>query len=758
MDVVMTTFHNWKSIVISVGICVAIALIYIFTTNPKFSRTSQVLITNSSSGRTVSAQMAAMAGMGLLGGNSLLDDEIAKMASYDVLREVVRRLDLNMSYKEWGLLKNKPLYGKKRPILVSMPDVKEKEGVFMDIKVDADGNVTIKNLEFSEDKDPRYDEVEKLGKLHLKLGESVKTPLGDITVTKGPGYKEGEDYDIEFAHPKMEVCIQNLYTPLVVEARSKNGSTVDLQYADIDIDRAEDVLREIVNIYTDNEIKQRNHIIDITNDFIDERLARVSKELGDAETEYYDFRSKNYMTDQQKALELYMEKNKDLETSIQSAMVQKEIVGMMREHLLDATRKNELLPLNTGVGGEGIEDAIAAYNTKLVGRNRLANNSSDSHPKVVQADAELANTRAQILTSIDNYLGTISTRLASLRQQQNKAVAAIQGVPKRTQEIVDIARTKNIKESLYLYLLQKREENSMSLLNNQMTPQVIQEPFGFSKPVAPRKLLTLAISFVLGFIIPFLLTLGKEVLNSNARDKSNLDRLGLGVIADIPALRGKGLKKLSKKERSNGPGQVVEKGAANPVNEAFRMLRTNIAGSKSKNGAEVVLVTSMAKDSGKTFVAMNLAQALELGGRRTLVVDCDLRKGTLSNAMGRTAKGLENLTVTQVKDTDFIAKGTRNEAPDVIPVLNLPESPTELLDDRRMAELFDNLRSQYDIILIDSPDIGKTADANILARYADRTLLVLREGSIGVSMIGKLRKLTQEDIFPDMQVVLNECS
>ena len=362
--------------------------------------------------------------------------------------------------------------------------------------------------------------------------------------------------------------------------------------------------------------------------------------------------------------------------------------------------------------------------------------------------------REAIISSIDNHVVTLNTQLRTLRQSEQQTTARIAANPTQGKYLLSVERQQKVKESLYLFLLQKREENELSQAFTAYNTRVITPPTGSMVPTAPVKKNILLIALALGALLPVGIIFIRENLNTKVRGRKDLEHLSLPFVGEIPlAFSGK------KKHVSESKALVIKQGRRDIINEAFRVLRTNlefILDTQGDGRANVLLFTSFNPGSGKTFLTMNTAASFALKGKQVLVIDGDLRHGSTSSYIGSPHTGLSDYLGKRENDLTQLI----NEHPDypglyVLPVGTIPPNPTELLAEPRFKELIEQLRGSYDYIFIDCPPVEMVADTQIIEKMADRTLFVVRAGLLERDMLPELQRYYDEKRFKNIALILN---
>lgn len=514
---------------------------------------------------------------------------------------------------------------------------------------------------------------------------------------------------------------------LSVALQSENTTIVDLTFKDVCIQRAEDVLNTVIAVYNENWIKDKNQIAVSTSMFINDRLGVIESELGHVDENISTFKSENLLPDVQAASQLYMTERSQAQSQILTLNTQLSMARYIRNYLTANSSRNQLLPANSGLESANIESQISEYNTLQLQRNNLVANSSEQNPLVVDMDESLRSMRRSIVSSVDNLITTLNTQIHSLEKSDQRATERIAANPSQAKYLLSVERQQKVKESLYLFLLQKREENELSQAFTAYNTRIITPPTGSMVPTAPQKKNILLIAFVVGLIIPVVIIFLKEMMNTKVRGKKDLENLTVPFIGEIPLygkVRRSGLfgKKVAPLTESK---IVVKEGSRDVVNEAFRVLRTNLEFVSGENEkGQVILMTSFNPGSGKTFLTVNIAATLAIKGKRVLAIDGDLRRGSTSVYVGSPHHGLSNYLAGKVQRIeDVIVPASEAIHFDVLPVGTIPPNPTELLAGERFQTLLAELRTRYDYILIDCPPIELVADTHIIGKYVDETIL-----------------------------------
>lgn len=742
-DVVYITLKHWPWILLSLALCMGAAVLYLMRTTPIYTRSASIVIKDDSKGGTASSELDAFADMGLLQSHSIIIDEVNKLQSPDVMTEVVKRLNLDKNYSVDGEFRREVIYGPTLPINVNMPSLTDNESAELTVKIAKNGTFTISDVMVNDE------DVRVIHSAPMKLGSTVSTSAGGIEVVATPYYKPGEEYTIYVNRVPIKNAVTSYCAKLSVEQKSDKGNTINLTVNDASTQRAEDLINTLISVYNENWVQNRNQISVSTSKFINERLGVIESELGNVDQDISSYQSEHLIPDVKAAASMYMTENQEAAARILDLNSRLQMTRYLRSYLNNESNKNNVLPVNSGIGNAAIETYIAEYNTKILQRNQLAANSSD-HPIVLDLDAQIASLRSSILSSINNEETTLETQIRNLQGSKNTATAQIASNPTQAKYLLSMERQQKVKESLYLFLLQKREENELSQAFTAYNTQVITRPNGLDSPTQPRRAMILGMAFILGWLIPFGVTYLREISNTKVRGRRDIENLAIPFLGEIP-------KSTPKKGEDPDTRIVVKQGKRDISNEAFRVFRTNFGFLKAgDNGHSVVMVTSFNPGSGKTFITMNLGVSLAVKGKKVMVIDCDLRRGSTSKYVGSPARGLSNYLVGETDDiSEFVQINTIIPGLSVIPCGTLPPNPTELIETERFTNLVNSLREEYDYVLLDCPPIEIVADAAIVEKLVDRTIFVIRAGLFERSMMPELDRIYAEKRFRNMGLVLN---
>lgn len=753
-DLYYLCLARWKWFVLSLVVCLGIAAIYLLKTPPVYTRTASLLIKEESKGQSLSGDVgSSFSDLGLFQSNTNVNNELISLKSPAVMYDVVKRLHLEVDYSTEGSFYPQVRYGQNLPLTVSFAGLGDNETAVLTVESVRPKGVKLTSFVHNGEK------VD--GEVVGVLNDSLVTPIGKVVIRPAAAFVDWQktSESLTVSRSGLNSAVSRYADGLSVALNDEKATIIDLSFRDVCIQRAEDILNTVIAVYNENWIKDKNQIAVSTSMFINDRLGVIEGELGHVDENISTFKSENLLPDVQAASQLYMTERSQAQSQILTLNTQLSMARYIRNYLTAASSRNQLLPANSGLENANIESQISEYNTLQLQRNNLVANSSEQNPLVVDMDESLRSMRRSIVSSVDNLITTLNTQIRSLEKSDQRATERIAANPSQAKYLLSVERQQKVKESLYLFLLQKREENELSQAFTAYNTRVITPPTGSMIPTAPVKKNILLVGFALGILIPVVIVFLQETLNTRVRGKKDLENLSIPFVGEIPLygkVRRSGLfhKKVTPLTETK---VVVKEGSRDVVNEAFRVLRTNLEFVSGENGkGQVILMTSFNPGSGKTFLTVNIAATLAIKEKRVLVIDGDLRRGSTSVYVGSPHHGLSNYLAGKVQRIeDVIVPASETVRFDVLPIGTIPPNPTELLSGERLQTLLADFRTRYDYILIDCPPIELVADTHIIEKYADRTIFVVRAGLLERSMLPELETLYTEHKFKNMAVLLN---
>lgn len=757
-DLIALCLKNWYWFVASVIICLGVVTFYLLKTPSQYTRTAEILIKNDRKGKSISSAAGGdFSDLGLFSSVSNVNNEIHAIKSVSNMTEVVKRLHLNTNYSIDGRFHEQVLYGTNLPVSVIIPEDEADVSRSFDIQLKEDGSFMLANFVLKDE------ELEGDKSIH-QLGDTLITPVGTLIVAPSNFFSTAKmDETIHVRISKIYSAVSKYAAKLNVALSDTKSEVIHMSVEDISTQRAEDILNTVIDVYNENWVKDKNQIALSTSDFISDRLSVIEAELSAVDSDISAYKSSNLVTDVATASNIYMTQSTNIESKITELQNQLYMAKYIRDYLNSDTI--QLLPANAGITNTTIGNQINEYNAQVIDRNNLVAASSEQNPLVKELDATISSLRKTIQVSIDNEVLSLQNQINSLNASNRQNKSKIAANPTQAKYLLSVERQQSVKEALYIYLLQKREENELSQAFTAYNTQIIDEPFGSPNPTSPSKAKLLLLGLLLGLMIPFGVIYLLAALNTKVRGKADIKSLTLPFLGEIPQLDSKKIPSLKKIQKMAKKGKIhknaegiiaVKSGGRDVVNEAFRVLRTNtefISQDKSKN---VIIITSMNAGSGKSFITMNLGMALAIKDKKVLVIDGDFRHASSSQYVNRPKVGFCDYLAGKkdtYKDTIISFKDQPNLS--VLPVGTIPPNPTELIADAKFAAAIQELKSEYDYVFIDCPPIDILADTQIIEKSADRTLFVIRAKLFERALLPEVQQAYTDNRFKNMALILN---
>lgn len=753
-DLLFTCLANWYWFVISVVVIVAAAAFYLHRCVPLYERSAKVLIKTETKGG--SAADFDFSDLGLVSSNTKVTNEVSAFASTSNMLEVVRRLGLETSCTVDGSGHRVLLYARSLPVRIAADSLREGESFKFTVRTDGVAKVTLSDFILNGEKI-------KGGEASGLLGERLATPAGPVYIRPSEAYDGHLPETFYVSRGSLKDVATSFSKRLTVSNNTRDHSDIiTLTLQDRNIQRAEDVLNTLIAVYNENWIKDKNQIARSTSVFIDERLAVIENELAGVDSDISTYKSEQLVPDVNAAASLYMSQNSSLDAQLQQLSNQLSMARYIRNYLASDNDPGRLLPANSGINSPGLESQISAYNAKVLQRNELLASSGAANPLVIDANNALDGMRANIVSSVDNLVTSLEEQIANLQRSARRNTSRIAANPTQAKHLLGVERQQSVKEALYLFLLQKREENELSQAFTAYNTRVIDPPTGSMLPISPARSSALAMALLLGLFLPFFVISLLQRFNTTVRGRDDLKKLSLPFLGEIP-FHGDArnnlpsrLRKMLRKKQKNEHPVVVEKGNRDITNEAFRVLRTNLEFMTQGEQHCVLAVTSFNPASGKSFISMNLAVALAIKDKKVLVIDGDLRHASQSQYMRPAKVGFADYLAHRTDDLQALIQQSPNHPTlFALPVGTIPPNPTELVSDQRFEQTIRSLKADYDYIIIDCPPVEIVADTQIIERCCDRTVFVVRAGLLERAMLPELESIYQEGRFKNLSMILN---
>ena len=741
---------NWYWFIFSTFVCVTLAYVYLRYQHPVFQCSAKVLIKDDNGqGTRRVGQDIALDQLGIISNSNGFDNELEIIRSTSVATRAVKALKLYVSYRLQGRVSEADLYKSSPynvdieesrldllefPISVEMTK-KGEGGVHVDIQI-----VTAEQL----------DGPEIISQDLTTFPCLVNTRVGRILFSQNPGY-EMPDRKI-FVTIMPPVMMGRYYAKsLRAEPTSKMTSVAVLSLLDTNVDRALDYLSQLVESYNEDANEDKNEVANKTEEFIKNRIDVIRGELDETESDIEGYKRSNALvnlpTDASQALTQTTEFQKK-QVDIQTQM---SLVKSLLDYVNSSNNYLTLIPANIGITNSATNSMVQEYNNLVLKRNRLIRSSSENSPLVVQLTEEVDAMWKAVQQHLRSIYSDLQIQKNSAEEQYNRFAGRVSSTPTQERAMNNMGRQQEVKAGLYLMLLQKREENYISLASTANKARIIDMPQKEGK-VSPKSRLIMMAALLLGLLLPLALFYLREMLRFRIEGRNDLESLTkLSILADIPLTE----------ELADGERAIVVKENTNDImEESFRSLRTNmrfVLGPEEK----VICTTSSMPGEGKTFVATNLAMSLALLGKHVIVIGLDIRKPRLMKLFNlpKTKNGITNYLAADRADFDLLDKqivhGVMNPNLDVLPAGSVPPNPGELITRDTLDKAIEHMKENYDYIIIDTPPVGLVSDTFELGRLADVTFFVVRSEVTVKGDVEKINRVAAEGKLPKVNIVFN---
>lgn len=731
-----TAIRHWWLFALSFIFCFGILFLYLRKTLPSYIVSSTVLVDD---------QSLSFAGIGNPKGNSMLKsvmgggdvnvfNEIEILASENLAAKTVDALDINCRYYEkTGFLKKQDHYGTS-PIIVEAPkELFDTLSVTLPfkIKVYADGktDITVKKGMFS-----NYAELKG-----VELPATVKTPFGLFVVKPTQYFTPKHEYSITASVAGNIPAALELQKDMTVDLKAKKTDIVYMDVMDNDVKRGRDILNTLVRLYNERGMKESDTQGMTTARFIDERLSLIYKNLMGSEAEIEAYKKAHSLVDPYTQVKSSIIKGETSESAIIALETQYRIASMIKGFITDPANKHSLIPFESDSLSAKM---VRSYNALITQRQHLETSAKADNPALVQLDQQLNAMRENMLGSVNNALGAMRIKIDKAKDVQGESKGDMSQFASTERETRTLYRNQAIQNELYIFLLQKREENALKMAAAQPKGKLVDEAYAASEPVKPKKPLLAFVALIMTFAIPFCILYVKKMLKNKIGSQDELEAITPAhLLGQIYHAREDELQVIADTNTKNA--------------ELFRYLRGNMQFVLPESTDKVVLVTSAVAAEGKSYIAANVASSLALMGKKVALVELNLRKPSLGEMFGIIAsKGMSDyLSNGEVSLHDIVS--TTADGLDVYVAGTVPPNPSELLQGSRAAQLMEQLREQYDYVVVDSASLATASDTFSLTNQADATVVVLRANSTKQAYVKWINRLMAEGKLSNVGFVLN---
>ena len=750
-DLLKTYLKHWRWFLASIITMAFLAFVYLRYTVPKYSASAKIQILEE---KSASSELSVLQDLDMFsGGTTKIEDEIEILKSRENFIQVVKNLKLNVKYYVLGSLKNNELYGGNFPFTINFisPDSivnKVNHTFYVDLKTNT-------SFQYGEDEDSPFKKYD--------YGSRIKTEIGDIILVPNTQHLESfKKNRLKITIDPIPIVAAKYRNDIVISPADKMSSIVNISLVDPVQDRAIDIIKELILTNNANAVADKKNIADRTTKFINDRIAEIYSDLSSVDETAETFKENRGIADLGSQSNVNFTQSAANEKQLQDASIQLNIANSMKD-LISDQEGYDFIPTNVGLNDAGIASAAQQYNDLVSQRNRLLESSNEKNPVIVKLNQQLEGLRRGMQSSLNNVTNNLNLQVNSLSKQLSQINSRIYATPSNERALRDISRQQQTTESLYLYLLQKREESQITFASAAPKSKIVDAAYGSNLPVSPKPKIIYLAAIILGLIIPFAIIYTKDLLDDKIHNKLDLERIteNIPVIVEIP--------KLGKKD-----DRLVKKEDRSVLAESLRILRTNlnyIQKSHKSTPNNIIFLTSSVPGEGKTFISSNLAAIYANTGKRVLLIGADIRNPKLYDFFATddmiqadklkprrsTKDGLtEYLVNSNLKIQDITVPANVNEnSIDIIFSGKIPPNPTELLMNDRMGDLFKKVSELYDYVIVDTAPLMVVTDTLLISEYASQILYVVKAGSTEKKVLNFPVKLKAEGKLKGLSFVVN---
>lgn len=732
---------HWPWFLACTLLCMAGAWLYLCYTPSVYNISASVIIKDNDKNSKASSGMADLEDLGFYSSINNFDNEVEILQSRTLIKKVVEELDLYISYATKSSFHDIKLY-KSSPVKVWItPEEAQKlpAPARLHLTLQPGNKLNVKLRIGEEEYNKQFD----------KLPALLTTPSGTFSFTPKDSATVQSTQEI-MATVSSPRSVANAYRgALSIEPTSKSTTIAQISVKSTHTQRGMDFINKLVEVYNRDANDDKNEVATKTAEFIDERIKIINGELGTTEQELETFKRDAGLTDLKSDAQLALSENSEYEKKRAENSTQLRLVQFLAGYANNPDHAYEVLPVNVGLTDTGLAELINRYNEMLLERKRLLRSSQENNPVVVNLDASIRAMRSNVLTTINSVQRGLAITQADLERQAGKYAGRITNAPGQERQLVSISRQQEIKAGLYLMLLQKREENAITLASTANNARMVDEALADAIPVSPKGKMIYLVALILGIALPVVVIYIIELLKYKIEGRADVEKItSLPIVGDVPLSEDKG------KEESI----VVHENQNDLMAETFRNVRTNVL-YMMRSDEKVILVTSTTTGEGKTFIASNLAVSLALLGKKIVIVGLDIRKPSLNKAfnLSHREQGISQfLANPEHTDLMSLVQVSRiNANLSILPGGPIPPNPTELVARESLSQAIDILKKHFDYIILDTAPIGMVTDTLLISRVANASIYVCRADYTHKADYTLINELSEQKKLPNLCTLIN---
>lgn len=737
---------KWKWILLTLIASLVIAWLYLRYATYEYQSSTSILLTEEKTNNKL-PEITAIQDYGLFADNATnVLDEIEIIKSREIISKVVEDLDLNIEYYVTGRVREQEVY-LNPPInlnFITTDSIMRKIDTTLYLSVLSDERFLL-----SKGDSKKILSLNSGEEKEFAFGDKLETPYGDLIITPNIGsYGSNAGSQIKINIKPHHIVVESYKEKIKVE-NTKRSNVLTLTLNENIREKAQLILDRLVEKYNDDAVNDKEKIVKITSDFINNRLEIISNELEQVDLTAETLKKDNRLSDIASQSSIFLQSEKENEAKLIAANNQLQLIDYMNDYMSNNNSGSDLLPANIGISDNSVTEATKTYNELVLQRDRILRTATDKNPIVVNLNKQIDAIKNNLNQSLNNLKSSTQITLQSLNREDERIRSQIFATPRKERQFRDISRQQNIKESLYLYLLEKREETAITLGMSSPNAKIIESAYTSTIPISPKKNIVYLSALLLGLLLPIFFIYLRDLLDTKVHSKEDVAKVvPAPFIGDIP--------RSSTKKKS----RIINKVDYSPKAEAYRIVRTNIdfmLKGHTNGKAKVIFVTSTLAQEGKSFTSINLASSLSFSEKKVLIIETDIRvpkvedylrvksKNGFTDFISDPSLSIKDVTVS-VKDNNYL---------DIIPSGTIPPNPAELMMNNRVSLLFDKVKKDYDYIIVDTAAVGLVTDTLLISHHADMVLYVVSANNIDKRQLHVAQTMYEEKRLPNMTILLN---
>lgn len=750
-EIIEKYLRHWKWFLLTSVFAILFAYLFLNFQRPQYEATSTIKIKDETSGDRTA--LSSFQDLGIIApANQNVEDEMEILLSKDLIAEVIKSLRLNVQLFS---SKNKVsrFFDDKLGLKTNHYEIEMYSEPSLEINFLMSDSVLYSSgkqfiISVKSDNFFTYTDIETGNTKRYAFGEKFNIGFGDIIIIPNTSKKNLVDDEILVNISSVKGMASVYASLLEIEPKSDFSSILSLKIVDGVKKKAEEFLVELVEKYNERAILLKEELSQSTSEFVDTRLAKISEELSDVDRNVESIKTRYQISDVASETGLNMQSGQEIENRIVQANTILETIGYVKDYV-NTTEEDELIPINIGIEDNNISGSIQQYNQLLMQKKRLLENSTEKNPIVINLNEQLKTLKGNIDQGLNNVESAQRINIEALNKQDRRINARLYSAPRQERQYRDIQRQQQIKEALYLYLLEKREETALTLGVVDPNAKIIDSPLSTTNPISPNKMITYIGFLILGVMIPFVVIFIREMVDTRIHTREEVENaLNIPVIGDIPKFDSK-------------KSFLIKKDDYSGIAEAFRILRTNLnfvlPKTNNNDKGKVIFITSTIAHEGKSSISSNLAVALSHGGKRTLLLGMDIRAPKLKHKLGINNNiGVTNYIVnSDITPKDLVVKSSEIDNLDVILSGEIAPNPAELLMNPRVSELFKFAKENYEYVIVDTPAFSMVTDTMLLSKFSDAFIYIIRTNFLDRRYLKYIYSLYKDKRLPNMSILIN---